>query len=158
VSARSSLFGLAVIATSLAALSCRHAVSDSAGVPESLVRTYPCPNSVPSAWTVVDPSLGHGPRCSLVQAAAHELRSAGAIDSVLARVDPAGIACVRVYRWRFRDARTDSVSSDYWTVEFYSDQQPDVVVRVDPVTGATRAAAGNREFGASTRQLCAAAV
>ena len=146
-----------VIVSSLAGLSCRGVAAGEAGVPPSLVRENPCPSPVPRAWTAADTSLGHGPRCSLVAAAARALRSSGVTNSVLARVEAAGVACVRVHRWRFRDARTDSMSSNYWTVEFYSDKQPDAVVRVNPVTGAAKAGEGNREFGYTTHQLCAAA-
>jgi hypothetical protein len=147
---------LLLAVSSLAVFSCRSAKSGNDGVPGALVSQYPCPSSRPAAWSSADTSLGHGARCSLVEAAAHKVRLSSTTNSVLARVNLSTVTCVQVHRWSFRDARTDSLSSDYWTVEFYSDSQPDALVRVDPVTGEARASVGKREFGSSTRQLCAA--
>jgi hypothetical protein len=141
----------------LSLFGCQRAASSNDGVPAALVSRYPCPSSLPAAWTSADSSLGYGARCSLLQAAAHQVKLASTTNAVLARVNLSTVTCVQVHRWSFRDARTDSLKYDYWTVEFYSDSQPDALVRVDPVTGEGKASVGNREFGYSTRQLCAAA-
>jgi hypothetical protein len=148
---------LLLAVSSFVLLGCRSTTPGNDGVPAALVSRYPCPSSRPATWTSADTSLGHGARCSLVEAAAHQVRSSSTTDSVLARVNLSTVTCVQVHRWSFRDASTDSLASDYWTVEFYSDSQPDALVRVDPLTGEARASVGNREFGSSTRQLCAAA-
>ena len=148
---------LLLAASMLALFGCRGAAYGNEGIPAALVNQYPCPSSLPGAWTSADTSLGHGARCSLLEAAAHQVKFASTTNALLARVNLSTVTCVQVHRWSFRDARTDSLSSDYWTVEFCSDSQPDALVRVNPVTGAARASVGNREFGYSTRQLCAAA-
>jgi hypothetical protein len=141
----------------LSLFGCQRAASSNDGVPAALVSHYPCPSSLPVAWISADTSLGHGARCSLLEAAAHQVKLASTTNAVLSRINLSTVTCVQVHRWSFRDARTDSLTSDYWTVEFYSDSQPDALVRVDPVTGEARASVGSREFGYSTRQLCAAA-
>jgi hypothetical protein len=85
-----------------------------------------------------------------VRAGAHE-------DITLADIRLARVACVRLRRIQLRDPGTDSVITDHWSVEFYSDGQPDVVATVHPETGAARAAVAPREFGYSTQELCARA-
>jgi len=57
----------------------------------------PCPAPVPRAWTLVDSTLGSGPRCSLVEAAVRalemELQRRPALKE---RGDPRNPLCVRV--------------------------------------------------------------
>jgi hypothetical protein len=92
-----------------------------------------------------------------VAAAARTIDSATASNAALAHFNTSRLRCVRAQRITFHEPSTDSIVSDYWTVGFYSDDQPDIDERVGEATGAMTLTIARNEFGYAARQMCASA-
>jgi hypothetical protein len=126
-------------------------------VPATVVRRYSCPTDVPAAWTAADSSLGSGPRCTLVAAAAAAIAASARGDSTLAGVSLARATCVRAERVTLLDPSQRWVVADTWLVAFYSDSQPDAVAAIHVGTGAAHGFVSPRDVRATAQEMCAPA-
>ena len=146
---------IAVVALPLAPLSGQATAQARARIPSQFVARFPCPTPIPHAWGVADSTLATQPRCALVAAAVHAFRRSIAQSPLLRDIALSKVACIRVQRMTLRDPNTERVVADNWLVSFYSDGQSDFEVPIDPRTGKGRPFRSPREFGFSTRELCA---
>jgi len=130
------------------------AADQPARILEQLTARYPCPVPVPAAWAVGDSSLATQPRCALVAASVAALRTAARDSVALPHIDLSRIVCVRVHVFTFRDPQTERIASDYWSVEFYSNNQSNARAVISRQTGRIRVGLLSNEFGYSAAQMC----
>ena len=138
-----------------ATIAAQSAVSARTHVGSRIQRRFACPRAIPDSWTAGDSTLGAKPRCALVVAAVAAINRAAPLTPALQTITLEHVACVRVDRITLRNPDRERIVSDTWLVEFYSDDQADVAVSLNPVTGTGRAFINQREFNASSRELCA---
>ena len=115
----------------------------------------PCPSPAPKSWTLVDPTLGSGLRCSLVEWAVRALEGQLAQrPSLKTRADPRNPRCVRIVVTR--NTGTTGLPGD-WLVLF--DLGPDLPahVMIDRQTGGVvLGIVGRTESAAGVLPPCAA--
>jgi hypothetical protein len=106
-------------------------------VMRQLVYRAPCPVPVPPSWSMMDSTLGRGPRCSIVEVAARHLaQSFQARPPDAYNADPWNALCVRVLV--ARNTGSTGLPGD-WLVLFDLDMRLRAHVLIDRQTGTVAA-------------------